>query len=217
MSAEDNEINEDTVSAADDPNEESVSINKDNEGTEDTTKENDSLMKKKDEEIALLKDQILRSRADFDNFRKRCIKTEDLNKKLAVKDFALDIIKVHDDLIRASEAAMSIPDGDTLEHAHKSYVDGVMMISRNIESALGNNGVTEVESLNAPFNPVFHEAVAFDTSDSVECDTVTKVFQKGFAIDQMVIRTAKVMVTKPEKKGPENGCGSDSASEANSQ
>lgn len=171
------------------------------------TSETEGLMRKKDEEIAQLKDQLLRSRADFDNFRKRCIKNEEQNKKLAVKDFAMDIIKIHDDLIRASEAAMSIPEGDTLEHAHKAYVSGVMMISKNIETALSSNGITEVDSLNAPFNPMVHEAVAFDVSESVSEDTVTKVFQKGFTIDQMVIRPAKVMVSKPGKKAdaPESG------------
>ena len=190
--------------------EESVKAESAGTGASDEAEKNsetEGLMRKKDEEIAQLKDQLLRSRADFDNFRKRCIKNEEQNKKLAVKDFAMDIIKIHDDLIRASEAAMSIPEGDTLEHAHKAYVSGVMMISKNIESALSSNGITEVESLNAPFNPNVHEAVAFDVSESVTEDTVTKVFQKGFTIDQMVIRPAKVMVSKPGKKAdaPESG------------
>jgi molecular chaperone GrpE len=178
--------------------------------SEDKGNEMQSLVKKKDEEIAQLKDQLLRSRADFDNFRKRCVKTDELNKKLAVKTFALDVIQIHDDLIRASEAAMTIPEGASLEDAHKSYVSGVMMISKNIESALGKHGVTEVESMNAPFNPNVHEAVAFDTSDDVSEDTVTKVFLKGFSIDQMVIRPAKVMVSKPGKKADSEGSSDDS-------
>lgn len=167
---------------------------------DDGVKEMESRMRKKDEEIALLKDQLLRARADFDNYRKRCARDQDMNKKLAVKDFAMDVIGIHDDLIRASEAAMVLKDGDTLEHSHKAYVDGVMLISKSIDSALQKNGITEIPSLNEPFDPNHHEAIAFDTNESVGSDTVTKVFQKGFAIDKMVIRTAKVMVSKPGKK-----------------
>jgi molecular chaperone GrpE len=153
---------------------------------------------KKDAEIAQLKDSLLRTRADFDNFRKRCIKTEDINKKLAVKDLALDILGINDNLIRASEAALHIE--GAVEEAHKSFVEGVVMISKSLEQSLLRHGVEEIEALNAPFNPVFHEAIEFDVSEAVDCDTVTKVHQKGFKIDSMVIRTAKVKVSKPGKK-----------------
>ena len=108
----------------------------------------------------------------------------------------MDIININDDLIRASEAAVQIADGDNLEHAHKVYVDGVMLISRNIIQSLAKNGVEEIESLNMPFNPEVHEAIEFDTSDQVTEDTVTRVHQKGFRIDQFIIRTSKVKVTK---------------------
>ncbi len=163
------------------------------------------MIAKKDGEIALLKEQILRSRADFDNFRKRCIKNEEMNRKLAVKDFAVDIININDNLIRASEAALKIAEGQSLDQAHKSYVDGVMMISKSIEQSLSKNGVEEIDALNCPFNPVFHEAIEFDTSSDVSDDTVTMVHQKGFKIDTFVIRTAKVKVTKPEKKAEPAG------------
>lgn len=173
-------------------------------GQEKTTAEEkvssgDDASAKKDGEIAILKDALLRTRADFDNFRKRCIKTEDINKKLAVKELALDILNINDNLIRASEAAAQI-ENDTVEHAHKAFVDGVVMISKSIEQSLLRHGVEEIEALNCPFNPVYHEAIEFDVSEDVETDTVTRVHQKGFKIDAMVIRTAKVKVSKPGKK-----------------
>jgi len=163
-------------------------------------KEKDEMISKKDSEILQLKELLLRSRADFDNFRKRCVKNEELNKKLAVKEFALDILTINDNLIRASEASLHIDEGDTLDHAHRSYVEGVMMISKSLEQSLEKHGVEEIDSLNCPFNPVFHEAVEFDTSEDIDVDMVTKVYQKGFKIDAMVIRTAKVKVSKPSKK-----------------
>ncbi|HEY1406296.1 MAG TPA: nucleotide exchange factor GrpE [Spirochaetota bacterium] len=164
------------------------------------SEESSVIIAKKDAEIAQLKEQVLRGRADFDNFRKRCVKNEELNKKLAVRDFAIDIITIHDNLIRASDAALHIKDGESLDQAHRAYVEGVIMISKSIENVLGKNGIEEIDSLNCPFNPVYHEAIEFDTSADVSDDTVTKVHQKGFKIDTFVIRTAKVKVTKPEKR-----------------
>jgi molecular chaperone GrpE len=109
-------------------------------------------------------------------------------------------LTINDNLIRASEASLHIDEGDTLDHAHRSYVEGVMMISKSLEQSLEKHGVEEIDSLNCPFNPVFHEAVEFDTSEDIDVDMVTKVYQKGFKIDAMVIRTAKVKVSKPSKK-----------------
>ncbi|MGL4370370.1 MAG: nucleotide exchange factor GrpE [Spirochaetota bacterium] len=196
-SVEENELDEETACAEDQAENGTAAAA---DPAEKLLKEKEDIIRKKDEEIAALKEQILRGRADFDNFRKRCIKTEDLNKKLAVKDFAVDVIKINDDLIRASEVAAQIAEGQSLEQAHKLYVDGVMLISKNIERALHHNGISEIDSLGCPFNPCFHEAVEFDVSEDVDCDTVTTVHQKGFIIDQIVIRPARVKVTKSGKK-----------------
>jgi molecular chaperone GrpE len=165
--------------------------------------EKDEILKSKDIEIAQLKEQVLRGRADFDNFRKRCLKNDELNRKLAVKEFALDMITINDNLIRASDAALVIEEGANIDQAHRAYVDGVYLISKNIEQALNKHGVEEIEALNTPFNPIFHEAIEYDTSNEVEDDIVTKVYQKGFKIDSMVIRNARVKVTKAARKNDE--------------
>jgi molecular chaperone GrpE len=181
-------------------NSEAVQEEQQKTADENRQESSDDSLQKKDFEIAQLKDALLRARADFDNFRKRCIKNEEINKKLAVKDMALDIININDNIIRASDAAVHIQEGDTLDHAHKAFVDGVMLISKSIEQSLEKHGVEQIDALNSPFNPVFHEAVEFDVSDDIKEDTVTKVYQKGFKIDAMVIRTAKVKVSKSGKK-----------------
>lgn len=199
------EKSKETIAGEQEVSKETVNAEKAESSNNENAGEVNDMIAKKDGEIALLKEQILRSRADFDNFRKRCIKTEEMNRKLAVKDFAVDIIDINDNLIRASEAALKIAEGQSLDQAHKSYVDGVMMISKSIEQSLAKNGVEEIDALNCPFNPVFHEAIEFDTSSDVSDDTVTKVHQKGFKIDTFVIRTAKVKVTKPEKKADSAG------------
>lgn len=154
-------------------------------------------LQKKDQEIASLKDILLRRQADFDNYRKRVMKTEEQNKKMAVTCIAGGIIKINDDLIRAAEAASSIAEDSSVEEVRQSFIEGVNLISKSIESLLEKYAITEIESENTPFDPNCHEAVEIDMQEGLDTDTVTKVYQKGYKLDDMVIRTAKVRVSKP--------------------
>jgi len=158
-------------------------------------------LKKRDEEIASLKDVMQRRQADFENFKKRNLKQQEEQRKMAVRDIALDIIAINDDLLRAIEAAEAIPQGENLEASHAAFVEGVHMISRRIEDALTSHGVVAIDTLNAEFDPCVSEAVEIVASDEVETDTVTKVYQKGFMLDDMVIRHAKVRVSRSAKQG----------------
>jgi molecular chaperone GrpE len=159
--------------------------------------EKDNEIMELNKEIESIKELIQRRQADFDNFKKRNLKLLEDNKKFAIRDFALDIININDDLLRAIEVSRDISDGESLEEAHNSFVEGVSMISGRIESTFNKFGITEIESLNLEFDPNLHEAVEIETADSVEFDTVTRVHQKGFRIEDLVVRSAKVKVTKP--------------------
>jgi molecular chaperone GrpE len=154
-------------------------------------------LQKKDQEIASLKDILLRRQADFDNYRKRVMKTEEQNKKMAVTGIAGGIIKINDDLVRAAEAASSIAEDSSVEEVRQSFIEGVGLISKSIETLLEKYAITEIESENTPFDPNCHEAVEIDMQEGLDTDTVTKVYQKGYKLDDMVIRTAKVRVSKP--------------------
>jgi molecular chaperone GrpE len=152
------------------------------------------------DEIESLKDNLLRRQADFENFKKRVAKQQGEYKKLAIKDLALEVILINDDLLRALEASESLSESGDLEEAHRSFVDGVSMISRRLEETLANFGVKEVDALNQAFNPTFHEAVEIEEIEDVEDDTVTRVYLKGFRMDELVVRSARVRVAKPLKK-----------------
>lgn len=173
----------------------------DEESAEDQLKkvisEKDNEIMELNKEIESIKELIQRRQADFENFKKRNLKLLEENKKFAIRDFALDIININDDLLRAIEVSREIPEGESLEKAHNSFVEGVSMISGRIENTLNKFGITEIESLNLEFDPNYHEAVEIETGDGVEVDTVTKVHQKGFRIDDLIVRSAKVKVTKP--------------------
>lgn len=164
---------------------------------------------KKSKELAELKDLMQRRQADFENYKKRVIKNQEETRKLAIKDVALDIISINDDLLRAIEASSSVKEGESLEQAHASFVDGVKMISKTIEETLRKYGVEEIDHLGRPFDPQYNEAVEIVTSDAVKEETVTKIYQKGFTLGELVIRSARVQVSKPipAKDQAENGAG----------
>lgn len=162
-------------------------------------------IEKKDKEIAEVKDLLLRRQADFENYKKRIAKTHDDFKKLAIKDFALDVITINDDLLRAIEASSTVKNGESLEHCHNSFVDGVSMISRMIEEMLKKYSIVEIDSLNQSFDPQCNEAVEIVMSDEVQEDTITKIYQKGFKLDDLVVRSAKVQVARPSSPGGNSG------------
>jgi molecular chaperone GrpE len=150
------------------------------------------------EEMNALKDTMLRRQADFENYKKRIAKQQGEVRKMAFRDIARDIIQINDDLLRAIEASESMPDKSSGE-SHASFVKGVSMISQRIEEALKKYGVVEIDAMNQEFDPNLHEAVEIEMSDGVEFDMVTKVYQKGFRIDDLVVRSAKVKVTKQNR------------------
>lgn len=150
-------------------------------------------------EMDMLKDAKLRLHADFDNYKKRMAKQQGEYRKMVIRDFARDIIQINDDLLRAIDASKSMSRDDVSDETHRSFVDGVSMISDRIEETMGKYGVTEIDALNQEFDPNFHEAVEIEMSGDIDVDTVSKVYQKGFRIDDLVVRSAKVKVTKAKK------------------
>jgi molecular chaperone GrpE len=160
-------------------------------------------------ESSSMKDLMLRRQADFENYKKRALKSQEDFKKFIIKEFALEIVKINDDLLRAVESSSSIKPDESLEASHKSFVDGVGIISKRIEDTLKNFGVEEIDCLNREFDPNFHEAIEMGTSPDVTTDTVTRVHEKGFKIDDIVVRTAKVKVSRPDKNSGKSAAGSD--------
>jgi molecular chaperone GrpE len=151
-------------------------------------------------ELDALKDLSQRRQADFENYKKRNQKQQEEFRKFAIRDFALDIIMINDDLLRAIEASSSVQENESMKDAHDSFLKGVSLISKRIVETLENYGVVEIEAENKEFDPSVHEAVEINTSDEVVEDMVTKVYQRGFRIDEIVVRSARVCVTKPGKK-----------------
>ena len=164
-----------------------------NAETETLTQEEEIIRLNK--EIENLTDILQRRQADFENYKKRSAKMQEEFKKLAIRDLAFDIINVNDDIIRAIEASENISNKKNPE-TEASFIEGVKLISNRIEEILKKYGIEEIESENMPFNPAYHEAFEIENSENHEEDTVTKVYQKGFKLENHIIRSAKVRVSK---------------------
>ena len=145
--------------------------------------------KSKEEElkkqIAELKDKLLRSAAEFDNFRKRTAREKsDLMARASI-DLVHDLLPTLDNFQLALQADPS---------NHESFRSGVEMIYKQLAEALGKHGVEEIKAEGEHFDPEQHEALMSESSPDHEEGDVIQVLQAGYKIKGKVIRPARVKV-----------------------
>ena len=140
---------------------------------------------KKDEEIAKLKDQLLRNMAEYDNYRKRTAK----EKESLYADAKIDTIKallgVYDNLERGIAQY-----GDE-ESTHRK---GLEMVFNQFKESLKKLGVETMDAVGQPFDPEKHNAVMHIEDESYGENTVAEVLQQGFTLGDKVLRFAIVKV-----------------------
>jgi molecular chaperone GrpE len=137
--------------------------------------------------VEIKEDRLMRLAAEFENYKKRTSREWDLLKNQANAGLLTEILGVLDDLDRAFEHS-----GDSIEH----FRDGVALIHSSLLDLLRRNGLSEIESAGRPFDPQYHEAVAEMHSENIEPGIVAEVVQKGYMLNDQVIRPAKVVVSK---------------------
>ena len=157
-------------------------------------------------------DRLVRVQADFDNFRKRVERDREEHAKAAAEGLILRVLEVVDNLDRAIEHMRT--DERAQEHTR-----GVEMIKDQLLGVLAVEGLQEMESLDRPFDPLYHEAIARETMKDVDAETVSEVFQKGYTLKGKVIRHARVKVIVPaftdEGSGKENSTTNANGSQKN--
>jgi len=132
----------------------------------------------------------LRLQAELENFRKRKEKESFEFRKYANEGLLQEILPIVDDFERAITAA---------EQTHKleDFLKGIELIFSKFLDALQKKGVKEIEAAEGqPFNPERHEAVMQLETDAVAEGTIAKVFQKGYALHDRIIRAPKVGVAR---------------------
>lgn len=145
-----------------------------------------SLEEKLQNELATAQDQVLRARADFDNFRKRKAREMEQVRKTAAESLIRDILPAIDNLDLALQHA---------EDTTTGLAQGVSMVNKQLLDVLVARGLSPIDALGAPFDPNVHEAMTKMPSDEFEEDHVMQEFQKGYTLNDTVLRPSKVVVS----------------------
>ncbi len=139
-------------------------------------------------------DKLLRLHAEFENFKKRSLKEKQQFLKFANESLIYELINILDNFERAFESANKMDD-------FKSLHQGVEMILKQIHQLLEKNGVKKIECVGKAFDPAEQEAIAHIETDKYSENTVVEEVQKGYLLEDRLIRPAVVKVAKkPEKK-----------------
>jgi molecular chaperone GrpE len=131
-----------------------------------------------------LKD-LQRLAAEFDNYRKRVVRDQELSSARAREQVVKDLLPVVDDLERALEAAE--------QHEEAKLEEGVRLVHRALQDVLRRQGLEEIDA-NGRFDPHVHEALLAQPSDQEE-GSVIQVAQKGYRLGDLVLRPARVVVS----------------------
>lgn len=142
--------------------------------------------------------QLLLARAELDNTRRRTERDVESAHKFALEKFVRELLPVKDSLELGLAAALG--EGTELEKLR----EGMALTLKMLASAMEKFGVSEVDPKGEKFNPERHQAMAMQQSDTAEPNTVMTVYQKGYLLNDRLIRPAMVVVAgaPDEKKGP---------------
>jgi molecular chaperone GrpE len=152
-----------------------------------------AVLEKLNSENAELKDRILRALADMENMRRRSEREAADARTYAVTALARDLLPVADNLGRALESA---PSQALAEAGVRSFVEGVELTARELQTALGKHGIKKLEPKGDRFDPNFHQAMYEVVDDTLPAGTVTEVVQSGWKIGDRVLRPALVGISK---------------------
>lgn len=129
-----------------------------------------------------------RVQAEFDNFRKRTQKEKEDFAKYANEKLIVAILPILDNLERAAAIEAN--------EANKSIIDGVNMVINQFKKVLSDFNVKEIEAEGKQFDPYKHHAVMQVEDTGLEPNTVVEVLQKGYELNDRVIRPSLVKVAK---------------------
>ena len=140
-------------------------------------------------ELAKVKDQLLRTIAESENIRRRASRDVEHAHKFAVEKLLNDLFPVLDSLEKAVETAIQTEGADAI-------AEGVELSLKMFVATLEKSGVVQIDPLGEPFDPQHHEAMAMVPNPDAEPNSVMEVMQKGYALNERLVRAAKVIVTK---------------------
>ena len=152
-------------------------------------------LESKSKELETAHNQALLLQADFDNAKKRWLKSQAETQEQAQGNLLRQFLEIFDDFERALGSQASGQESQL-------FRTGVAMIHKRIDAFLKSYGVLPLEATGKPFNPTHHEAVAHEATDSVPESTVVSELKKGYLMNGRVLRPSvvKVAVKRPLEK-----------------
>lgn len=150
-----------------------------------------------EEERDDLKNRLMRSAADLDNFRKRAAREREDLRKYGIDRVVLELLPALDNLERA------------LDHAEKTeaganIAEGVRMVSRQFVSSLEKHGVMQFDARGEHFDPQKHEAIQQVESSEHDTGVIVEQYQKGYFLHDRLLRPALVAVAKRIEASQDN-------------
>jgi molecular chaperone GrpE len=143
-----------------------------------------------------------RTRADFENYRKRAARDAATAQERGVAKLAKELLPAVDNLDRALQAAESTrvaggplgPAGPAHDNGTTTLVDGIKLVHDEVVNALARAGIERFSPEGERFDPQEHEAIAQLPVEGKEPGTVVEVYQRGYRLGDVVIRPARVVV-----------------------
>lgn len=141
------------------------------------------------EEVAASKNAYFKAYADAENLKKRLQAEADNVRKYRIQSFAMEVLPVLDNLERALDVKVD-------DQNIKNYAKGFEMIYQQLVSILDKEGVKEIEALDQPFDPNYHQALMQEAVEGVDSGIVVQVLQKGYMLKDRVLRATLVKVSE---------------------
>lgn len=152
---------------------------------ESTARARETAQRLKDEH-----ERLLRTAAEFDNFKKRAAKEKDDVRKYGVESLLKDFLPVSDNLDRALDHAE--------QHDPKQVIEGVRLVQKMFESALGKHGINPFSALGQMFDPSMHEALMQAESEE-PAGKVIQEMARGYKLHERLVRPAAVVVARAKE------------------
>jgi molecular chaperone GrpE len=142
-------------------------------------------------ELDQTQDRFVRLQAEFDNFRRRSLKERQESLQYGHQNLVKDLLATVDNLERALGHSAEDASSDA-----ESVVQGIELVKRELLGALGKHGVKVIEPQEEAFDPTYHEAMGQLPHASLAPNTVVEVLQKGYMINDRMLRPARVLVAR---------------------
>ena len=199
------EINENhETKEIDDSNQENIDeINSENNDEDPDSEEEDTKETEEDilkEEIKTLKEEKIRVLAEMENLRKRFEREKIDSIKYGSVNFARDILSPGDNLERALSA---INEEEEHPQSIKNLIEGLLMVKKELSTALEKNGIEKIDTLNKKFDPNLHQAMMEIENNDLDEGVVVQEIQTGYMMHDRLLRPAMVGVSKKPQKATE--------------